>query len=927
MSIKKVQFVVHLLLCLLLVGLVQAQPRGTIVGKVTDANSGDFLPGANILLQGTTHGAASDRQGNFRVVNVPPGTYTLTVRYIGYDAFSTQVTVDANAETQVQVELQPSYLVAEEVIVTGVREGQIKALNQQRIAANIKNVVAREEMERFPDLNTAEVLQRVPGVNISRDLGEGKFVFLRGTEPRLTTVTVNGEQIATPEDEERFVALDVISAHQLASIEVTKTITPDMDGDAIAGVVNLVTRSAFDYPGRYYRFGVGGGYNNLSSKPNYRGSLTLNDTFGNGRFGYSISANWQQANRATHNNEMKWDFEEDVNGNVLPFALRDLELRDYFNQRNRYGGSAQLEFRPSGQHRFYVGGMFNRRDDYQRRNQFRVRVNKGDYITATEIEKTRVVRALQERTETQTIISLNGGGDHTFGNLRMTYYGAYSFGEQVKEAPKGQIIPEFQMNAKANITLDLSDMDAPKFNVTNLDPSYLNDPANFEIDQIDWRAENTTNKDLVGAVNFDYGYRLGNSAGTLKFGGKIRSRSKDRNDERMRYKWKGDETIVLAPFAGEIVENFQGGDYVFGPRTDPDKIRDFFDANRDRAGRLEGSLRVDETFGEKYDASEDIAAYYLMATHQFGKLMVVAGLRHEFTSTKYTGTFLAFNEDGDFVEATPQSDSRSYNNLFPNLQFRYSVTPNTNVRLAYTTGISRGNYFDLVPYFFLVPEDRIITRGNPNLDPTTSNNFDFLVEHYFQGIGILSGGVFLKDLDKIIYKRTFLQSGGNFDGFQITEPVNGGSATLWGVEINWQQQFTFLPGWLSGFGIYANYTYTQSDADLLFRERSLLPGQASNAGNLALTYQKYGLTARLALNYNGKFIDEIGKTEDFDEWRDDHVQLDFSGSYRVARNLDFFLEVINITNEPRRDYMGIPSRTIQRDFYSFWMNAGFRWRM
>lgn len=170
-------------------------------------------------------------------------------------------------EVNQDVQLQATYLELGEVVVEGLRQGQVKALNQQKTAPNIINVVAREQMERFADLNTAEVLQRIPSVSISRDQGEGRFVLLRGTEARLTAVSVNGQRIASPESKDRFVTLDVISANQLASIEVTKAITPDMDGDAIGGSVNMVTRSAFDYDKRVLKVSGGSGYSQLMGTP------------------------------------------------------------------------------------------------------------------------------------------------------------------------------------------------------------------------------------------------------------------------------------------------------------------------------------------------------------------------------------------------------------------------------------------------------------------------------------------------------------------------------------------------------------------------------------------------------------------------------------------------------------------------------------
>jgi len=292
LSKKLLYFILLIVLFVSSSNFLFAQSRGRIVGRVTDADNGDFLPGANVIISGTNFGDASDRAGMYSIENVPPGTYTLAVSYIGYEEFSTEVTVTAGSTVNQDIALKVSYVEMEEVVVTGLRQGQRKALSQQRTAPNIVNVVAAEQMQRFPDLNTAEVMQRIPGISITRDQGEGRYVLVRGTEARLNAVSVNGERIASPEGEERFVGLDAISAAQVTSIEVTKASTPDMDADAIGGSVNMVTRSAFDSDRRIFRLSLGGGYGDLMGDPLYQGDVVFADRFGkNKNIGLTLSAN------------------------------------------------------------------------------------------------------------------------------------------------------------------------------------------------------------------------------------------------------------------------------------------------------------------------------------------------------------------------------------------------------------------------------------------------------------------------------------------------------------------------------------------------------------------------------------------------------------------------------------------------------------
>jgi len=254
MSKPKTAFIFIVLLSLFSLFVAQnafAQAKGMVLGRVVDANTKDYLPGANVMLEGTILGASTDREGIFVILEVPFGTYQLVVNYIGYNDFTTEVSV-TESEYKVrlpEIELEISAIEADVVVVEGQAEGQMKALNQQRAAPNIKNIVAREQMELFPDYTTADAVQRLPGVYIDRDGGEGRYVLVRGTEPRLSNVKVNGEELATNRVQERYSQLDIVGSNQMASIEVVKALTPDMDGDAIGGTVNLVTRSPFDYPG------------------------------------------------------------------------------------------------------------------------------------------------------------------------------------------------------------------------------------------------------------------------------------------------------------------------------------------------------------------------------------------------------------------------------------------------------------------------------------------------------------------------------------------------------------------------------------------------------------------------------------------------------------------------------------------------------
>ena len=287
---------------------LQAQKNGNISGRVTDVASGEYLPGANVYLEGTTFGAATDRSGLYRISNIPPGNYNLNVSYIGYEKETVAITIGEEGYTLTQdIGIRASNIKLQEVRIEGLAQGQTKALSLQKTAENIKNVVYEEQMEKFPDINSAEALQRLPGISVQRDQGEGRYVQIRGTPPRMNAMKVNGENIPSPEGGDRTAQMDIIPADQLASIEVIKAITPDMDANAIGGAVNLITKSALDYEKPVFNVTAGGGYADILGKGIYQGSVNYGTRLGEKKdFGIMIGASYLRSDRGSHNNEMEW---------------------------------------------------------------------------------------------------------------------------------------------------------------------------------------------------------------------------------------------------------------------------------------------------------------------------------------------------------------------------------------------------------------------------------------------------------------------------------------------------------------------------------------------------------------------------------------------------------------------------------------------
>ena len=566
----------------------------------------------------------------------------------------------------------------------------------------------------------------------------------------------------------------------------------------------------------------------------------------------------------------------------------------------------------------------------------RVRANRGVYITADTIFNARSYFELHDRLETQKIWTINGAGEHDLDWIKINYNFQYSHGLQEK-AGEGQIKSEFQTDQRFTLVVDPDDHYIPRFQYFEIQGSEfvpypidsILDPNQYAMDQLDWRVQHTTNDDLVGAIEFDMPYYLGVNPGNFLFGAKARIRSKDRDNERIKNRHT-DIPIPMPPFVGDRIGPFLEGNYIFGPLIDPDPVRDFYNEFGDDPTLLEPEYRWVESLGETYDAKERVFAGFLMFRQNFGDLLLLGGLRVEQTRTSYTGNDLNLDSNGEYISHEEINDSRTYVNFFPNLQGRYRATPNTNVRLAFTNGIMRPNYFSLVPYRIVSDKDRTILLGNPDLEPTHSMNLDLSFEHYFQRVGVATIAVFAKQLEDLAYTQITRDTiPGDFYNWESRQVVNGGRAQLIGIELNWSQQFTFLPGFLDGFGIYANYTRNQAlNSEIFGRDLgSRIPGLAPDVGNFALTYEKYGLTARIAYNFSGNVLEELGEIEIEDIWVDHFSQLDFSAAYEVFKGFEVFLEVTNITNTASREYFGEPGRTYQLEYYSWFLNAGLKWSL
>jgi len=944
-----------IVLSLIIVHLSHFVYAGDIKGTVSDKGSGDFLPGANVFLEGTNYGTSSDRAGNYTINGVPEGEYTLIVTYVGYSDYSNSVSVGPDALTH-NAQISVSYIAMDAVNVRGLAQGQAKALSQQRSAGNIVNIVSSDMIERFPDQNVADAIQRLPAVALETDHGEGRYVQIRGAEAQLNTTTLNGIRIPSPEDTERIVSLDVIPSFLLGSIELIKAITPDMDGDAIGGSVNLITKNGFDYDGRTMNLKVAGGQRTMRGKNTAMAAFNYADQLMNNKLGLIISTSYENNDMHTDNIEMEWDDKYEYVTDVVDseedetyvveesdgIILTDLQLRNYSLARERMGITGNLDYKLNANSKLYVRTMWNRYTDWEERDRLRFRFDKSvdeeepgsgyDPADGLAVSLARIERDLKSRTSISYINSYTFGGQHQFGKIGVDYSYTISHAEELR-TPSTNITFEVK---DVNWDYEYSDEHYPTMsNFTDDDGGSFDpdDASNYELDEIELlgkyfpSAKNpdgnlATDDDQIMALNVSMDLSVGPLSGKVKAGVKMSSKEKvsDRTGNEL-WSWDGDDDIAMTDFAEELDgEDFMDGNYTHTLGIDVDKIHDHMKTNIDNYEILPV---YEDVFFETWNAKEDITAFYGMADMRMGNINIIAGARMENASTEYTSWNGDIEEiedaEGTYEESlallTAVTKTADHSVALPMFHVKYGINDNMFARLAYTETMARPNYGSLVPY--VLAEDEEAEAGNPDLVPAHSKNIDFMFEYYVGPLGIVSFGYFTKDIADYFYVGVFENlevQGKEYE--EVKMPTNGEGATLSGWEINVQQQLSFLPGPLSGLGVYANYTSTTSEADYgTDREKTTLPGQAGNTGNFSLSYETKKLSARLSYALSDKYIVEVGGDADEDVYYEPANRIDISLSYDPMANLTILADLMNVNNAPLGYFQGSESTPIQRELY------------
>jgi TonB-dependent receptor len=918
--------------------LASAQTHGSIGGTVTDQN-GAVLRGAEISVQAPVLTSSTNEQGRFYINDLVPGSYKLKVTYVGLAPFTTSVTVSAGQTAEVHAQLHVANQGESVIVSAGRISAEAEALNIQRTSDNLLQVMPIQTITSLPNANLADALGRMPSVTLERDEGEGKYVQVRGTEPRLTNTTVDGVNLPSEEPGVRQIKFDAIPSSIVESVQIRKTLQANMEGDGIGGSVNLVTREATDTP-IFEITGLAGYTPIIHGRANTTETVTFGRRFGAAKkFGFIIGGSYDWEGRGID------DFEPvpDLNHGATWFDGASIREYQYF--RPRYGVAGSLDYRIRNGSHVYARYLYSIFKNYGDRWAYQIQDNTpGVSLLAPQNQGGTPSFDGELRNPDIQVGSLILGGNHALSttwytweaNIGRSSYGNSPYSDAVFDSTLPSSNCEFDPGATKDKYL-------PQWNQTCF--SEIQDPTKFVMTP----TQGGITRDLGESVQLNLGvggsgakqYHIGNRSAVFEYGGKFRNEHKYADTYVLTLTPNG--TVSMSQFPNRMINHnyYNGGAYQLGYNVSFEDV--FAYANRNAGAFTPSSTKGQDP--SQFDLVEQVSAGYLMNTIDFSNgIRFYAGLRVENT---FDGVHnLAFGDNGT---VTPNAFSGSYYTLLPSASLRFEAGPDSYVRLIYSRGLSRPNPQDIAqPLSWTVNGNGAnrysVSFGNANLKAETGDDLDLLFDHYLKPFGNISVGYFYKSLqDPIVttsYQLTdYLPPGAppaDRGNYLATQPVNAGSAWLSGFEASYIQQFTALPGFLGGLGMTANYSYigssttgipSRSDHPRLLRD-------SPNMFNISPTYDRGRYSLRMGISYNQasiygyQFQDGMpggvnGPLSDIYFYS--HLQVDAQGIIGMGHNLSLVVSGLNLNNEVFGFYQGSPQYMIQREYYQPTYSAGLRW--
>jgi TonB-dependent receptor len=925
-----------------------------VVGKTNGA-----LPGANISIVDAEAKAVSSLDGDFNLLSPKLGEINIKVEYIGYETKIFPVMIKEGTNDIGYITIAPEEKKnkdevkdIEQVVISRPNAlTQAKAYEIKKNNNAIMEVIAADAIGKLPDRNAAEAVQRVQGVAVARYHGEADQATVRGTPFAWTSALFNGNRLPSANVlGNRSFVLDVIPSELIQFVQVSKAVTPDMDGDAIGGSINFITRTA---PAKKTLSVSGaGGYNTFSQNATYNGSIVYGDRFFKNKLGVILSgAIWDRQWGA---DSFDVTYNTGSANDVQKKSISTIMMKRYMGTRRTIGLNGGLEYKFNANNKIYFRGMFNKFDD--------IRPVYESYVDYTNSRYQYNFRYSHYQTE---LYGMELGGEYSISSklnidwMLSHYQAKYFLDTPPTNDIKGLPIATFRQKITGGFTNLSSDgkrywsFDSPNgiggeyldYSSDAANPNEVMRPDKLLLSQLVISKLDNNERDKIARVNLKYDI---NPNISLKIGAKYRE--KDRNSSYGYNAVFVPTTTSLLTLSqltttdapkGTAFLNGMNGDYsqyIMNPPT-KDQLFQMYSPEFLQQNGFKDFSNAEANATSVYTGEENVFAAYAMAEIKASdKFKIIGGFRNETTRLTLNGA-KATKEGSPVTTVISESIVESnYNAFLPMLHLRYNFSPKASLRFAYTRSFIRPNFGDMSPGSSIdnTSSPNRITRGNPDLQPTFSHNFDLMGEYYFNNIGILSGGVFYKKISDIVFSDTSIMNLNGTD-YMVTQAKNLQDSNLLGFEMGINKRLDFLPGFWSGFGVEFNYTFIDSSVDVprtangvQYFDKTTLPNQSKNLFNAILYYESNKIMVRLAGNYRGKSVETINQNlgPNYYIWSDKNFTIDFSASYDISKKVKLFIELNNLSNESLRLYMGDnKKRVTSNEWYGSRGQLGVRWQI
>lgn len=837
---------------------------------------------------------------------------------------------------------------AEEIVVTGrpLADSNAAALAMQRNSNSLVSVLSADSVGNLPDQNIAFAVGRLPGVAIERDQGQARYVNLRGAPVYWTTLSFDGLSVVSPQGRDsRF---DNIPSAIASQITVEKAVLPSMAAASVAGNVDIRTRRAFDYDGQKITGKFGYGHVKLGGGREIDSALVYSNIFLDGRLGIVGQGSFYSREMATDN----WETDPYLSNTTDPnkrFA-REHENKHYRLTRDNISGSARIDYKFDENNSIFASSIYTLFHDDELRDNFIVRLDQGTdaagngytsaaYINATNPKQgtvygARINARIDYRDTKEKMVTSTLGGEHMFGEWGASWRANYTFTHDGRDTP---VTAAFQspgaFNLRPTIDFDFTNTAANTMRFYATGDATAARVKGAQITNIeDFQFPMQTIGNLYGGditqastLKLDLNRHIGLFGDTkIAFGGLYTDREKKSRERAF-------SAALTTPTWATFVNGNQIGylgtqnlNYTFR-YTDQDFTTTYMN-NLVSAG----TATLQNTSANYYRVAEAITAGYLMATTDLGWGNVVYGVRVEHIQNKGEA-YVAFPASAGSPAATRLVQTSSDDTLFyPSAHLNWNIERNLKARVGVTTSASRPDFDDLRPNFTINDAAQTISGGNPTATPEKQIGMDAYLEWYMSPTGFLSAGVFYKDISDVLVQtsRTFgldtLDVNGlDRSGYTVNSVGNGGGGHLKGLEVAFVEtldgiaQDAGLPDWMGGFGVNASATFTSSKVNLpsvggVPARQIRLLGSSKVVYNLQATYEKYGLSVRLAYQWRSPWGQSVGAyrvtngavfpVDNGDIFWDSDEEMDLSVRYAVTSNIEVFVDAVNLTNQGSRRY-------------------------